>query len=102
MLRVAVPYGDLSSAQVRVLAKIARDYDRPDARCWPRPRKPRRIASATSRHRAEVGYGHFTTRQNVQFNWIPLDQFRRRDGPAGQREPARHPDQRQLHPQHHQ
>jgi sulfite reductase beta subunit-like hemoprotein len=51
MLRVAVPYGELSSAQVRVLAKIARDYDRPDARCWPR-RKPRRIASATSRHRA--------------------------------------------------
>ena len=31
MLRVAVPYGELSSAQVRVLAKIARDYDRPDA-----------------------------------------------------------------------
>ena len=47
MLRVAVPYGELSSPQVRVLAKIARDFDR--------------------------GYGHMTTRQNVQFNWIPLD-----------------------------
>ena len=47
MLRVAVPYGELSSAQVRVLGKIARDFDR--------------------------GYAHMTTRQNVQYNWIPLD-----------------------------
>ena len=47
MLRVAVPYGELSSAQLRVLARIAREYDR--------------------------GYGHFTTRQNIQFNWIPLE-----------------------------
>ncbi|WP_290868264.1 nitrite/sulfite reductase [Aquabacterium sp.] len=46
MLRVAVPYGELSSAQVRQLARIAREFDR--------------------------GYAHFTTRQNVQFNWIPL------------------------------
>ncbi len=47
MLRVAVPYGELSSAQVRVLAQIAREFDR--------------------------GYAHMTTRQNVQYNWIPLD-----------------------------
>ena len=47
MLRVAVPYGELSSRQLRQLAKIAREFDR--------------------------GYGHFTTRQNLQFNWIPLD-----------------------------
>ncbi len=47
MLRVAVPYGEISSAQVRVLAQIACDYDR--------------------------GYGHLTTRQNLQFNWIPLE-----------------------------
>ncbi len=47
MLRVAVPYGELSSAQLRGLARIARDYDR--------------------------GYAHFTTRQNLQYNWIPLD-----------------------------
>ncbi len=46
MLRVAVPYGELSSPQLRTLAQIAREYDR--------------------------GYGHFTTRQNLQFNWIPL------------------------------
>ena len=48
MLRVAVPYGELSSRQLRGLARIARDFDR--------------------------GYAHFTTRQNLQYNWIPLDQ----------------------------
>ncbi|WP_426193570.1 nitrite/sulfite reductase [Massilia sp. DWR3-1-1] len=48
MLRVAVPYGLLSSQQMRMFATIARDYDR--------------------------GYGHFTTRQNIQFNWIELEQ----------------------------
>ncbi|MBD9586185.1 nitrite/sulfite reductase [Pseudomonas sp. PDM03] len=48
MLRVAIPYGTLSAQQMRTLASIARDYDR--------------------------GYGHFTTRQNMQFNWIELAQ----------------------------
>jgi sulfite reductase (NADPH) hemoprotein beta-component len=48
MLRIAVPYGMLSSAQVRMFGHIARTYDR--------------------------GYGHFTTRQNIQFNWIDLEQ----------------------------
>jgi sulfite reductase (NADPH) hemoprotein beta-component len=48
MLRVAVPYGLLSSRQVRMLAHIARTYDR--------------------------GYGHFTTRQNIQYNWPKLEQ----------------------------
>ncbi|SDH70444.1 nitrite/sulfite reductase [Pseudomonas panipatensis] len=48
MLRVAIPYGTLSSRQLRCLAGVARDYDR--------------------------GYGHFTTRQNIQFNWIELEQ----------------------------
>lgn len=48
MLRVAIPYGMLSSQQVRTLAHIARTYDR--------------------------GYGHFTTRQNIQYNWIDLEQ----------------------------
>ena len=47
MLRVAIPYGLLSSRQLRKLAHIARKYDR--------------------------GYGHFTTRQNIQFNWPSLD-----------------------------
>lgn len=46
MARIAVPYGELSSTQLRMLARIARDFDR--------------------------GYAHFTTRQNCQFNWIPL------------------------------
>ena len=46
MLRVAVPYGALSAKQLRAMAHIARKYDR--------------------------GYGHFTTRQNLQYNWIPL------------------------------
>lgn len=48
MLRVAIPYGVLSSKQLRQLAHIARTYDR--------------------------GWGHFTTRQNIQFNWIKLEQ----------------------------
>ena len=47
MLRVAIPYGTLSSAQLRKLAGISRRYDR--------------------------DYGHFTTRQNIQFNWIRLE-----------------------------
>src|SRR5271155_2493499 len=48
MLRVAIPYGLLSSAQLRTLAGIARRYDR--------------------------GYGHFTTRQNIQYNWPKLEE----------------------------
>jgi len=47
MLRIAIPYGTLSSDQLRTLAHVARRYDR--------------------------GYGHFTTRQNIQFNWIKLE-----------------------------
>ena len=47
MLRIAVPYGLLSSKQMHMFAHIARKYDR--------------------------GYGHFTTRQNIQFNWIELE-----------------------------
>jgi sulfite reductase (NADPH) hemoprotein beta-component len=48
MLRVAIPYGVLSSDQLRTLAQIAREHDR--------------------------GYGHFTTRQNIQYNWIKLEE----------------------------
>ena len=70
MLRVAVPYGELTSAQLRVLASIARDYDQPSAEVY-------KTASDTQGQlgtvNMPVGYGHFTTRQNVQFNWIPLD-----------------------------
>lgn len=46
MARIAVPYGELSATQLRMLARIAREFDR--------------------------GYAHFTTRQNCQYNWIPL------------------------------
>ncbi len=48
MLRVAIPYGTLDSRQLRMLAHAARRYDR--------------------------GYGHFTTRQNIQYNWIKLEE----------------------------
>src|SRR3546814_15050411 len=48
MLRVAIPYGTFNSLQMRKLADIARKYDR--------------------------GYGHFTTRQNIQYNWIKLEE----------------------------
>jgi sulfite reductase (NADPH) hemoprotein beta-component len=56
MLRVAVPYGELSSPQLRQLALIAREYDRYDEGPFT----------------GQGGYGHFTTRQNIQYNWIPL------------------------------
>ncbi len=80
MLRVAVPYGEISSAQLRVLARIAREFDRPDPQVWERAvtaqqrlgaialRDGRRIGS-----RLVSGNAHFTTRQNVQFNWIALE-----------------------------
>lgn len=48
MLRVNIPYGSLSSRQMRKFAHIARTYDR--------------------------GFGHFTTRQNIQYNWIKLEE----------------------------
>jgi sulfite reductase (NADPH) hemoprotein beta-component len=48
LLRVAIPYGLLASAQLRMLAQIGRTYDR--------------------------DYGHFTTRQNIQFNWVKLEE----------------------------
>ncbi|MFO1243654.1 MAG: nitrite/sulfite reductase [Ramlibacter sp.] len=72
MLRVAVPYGELSSAQLRVLARIARDYDQPSAELFAEARA-KQNALGTMPSRLTTGYGHFTTRQNVQFNWIPLD-----------------------------
>ncbi len=57
MLRVAVPYGELSSRQLRALARIAREYD----------------VVQQGPFKGQGGFGHFTTRQNCQFNWIPLD-----------------------------
>ena len=78
MARIAVPYGEISSAQLRMLAHIAREYDKPT---------PELLAHAQATQDAlqaaqpgltlaaaplKYGYGHFTTRTNVQFNWIPI------------------------------
>ena len=79
MLRVAVPYGELSSAQVRVLAKIARDYDQPNAELFKNAQAkqdllgPVLTGGLAIRSKLTAGYAHFTTRQNIQYNWIPLD-----------------------------
>jgi sulfite reductase (NADPH) hemoprotein beta-component len=71
MLRVAVPYGELASRQLRVLAKIAREYDQPSAAVY---RHASESQAELGTPHLPVGYGHFSTRQNVQFNWIPLSQ----------------------------
>ena len=79
MLRVAVPYGELSSAQLRVLAQIARDYDQPQpellraAQAKQDVLGPVQSGGLSISSKLTTGYGHFTTRQNVQYNWIPLD-----------------------------
>ncbi|OYU29692.1 MAG: nitrite reductase, partial [Comamonadaceae bacterium PBBC2] len=72
MLRVAVPYGEINAAQIKVLAKIAREYDTPDAALLAEAQATQdKIAGLAPK--LTTNYGHFTTRQNVQFNWIPLD-----------------------------
>ncbi|MBC7609230.1 MAG: nitrite/sulfite reductase [Polaromonas sp.] len=83
MLRVAVPYGELNSAQLRVLAKIARDYDQPNTALFDDAQAaqdklgdiplPGKLAGQSVKTNLTKGYAHFTTRQNVQYNWIPLD-----------------------------
>jgi sulfite reductase (NADPH) hemoprotein beta-component len=79
MLRVAVPYGELSSAQVRVLAKIAREYDQPNAELFKDAQAkqdllgPVLTGGLAIGSKLTAGYAHFTTRQNIQYNWIPLD-----------------------------
>jgi sulfite reductase (NADPH) hemoprotein beta-component len=79
MLRVAVPYGELSSAQVRVLAKIAREYDQPNAKLFNEAQAkqdllgPVLTGGLAIGSKLTAGYAHFTTRQNIQYNWIPLD-----------------------------
>ncbi|MGF6380588.1 nitrite/sulfite reductase [Paraburkholderia atlantica] len=69
MLRVAVPYGELSSAQLRVLARIAREYDEPEAEVYRQAMEAQRKLGTV---RLPTNQAHFTTRTNVQFNWIPL------------------------------
>jgi sulfite reductase (NADPH) hemoprotein beta-component len=72
MARIAVPYGELSSAQLRVLGQIARDYDKPDAALLQGAQAKQNALSDTLPAPLPHGCGHFTTRHNVQFNWIPL------------------------------
>ena len=78
MLRIAVPYGEISSAQLRVLARLAREFDQPEPALL---REAQRTQDALQASQPGLtlaapplkhGYGHFTTRTNVQFNWIPL------------------------------
>jgi sulfite reductase (NADPH) hemoprotein beta-component len=69
MLRVAVPYGELSSAQLRVLARVAREYDEPEADVY---RSALEAQRKLGTERLPTHHAHFTTRTNVQFNWIPL------------------------------
>ncbi len=69
MLRVAVPYGELSSRQLRVLARIAREYDEPEAEVY---KKALETQGLLGTHKLPTHYAHFSTRQNVQYNWIPL------------------------------
>jgi sulfite reductase (NADPH) hemoprotein beta-component len=75
MLRVAVPYGEISAPQLKVLAQIAREYDTPDAALLAEAQATQdKIDGPSSKASPQLttNYGHFTTRQNVQFNWIPL------------------------------
>lgn len=70
MLRVAIPYGELSSDQLRALATIARIYDQPKPEIY----QTASLAQAKlGTSHLPTGCAHFTTRQNAQFNWIPLD-----------------------------
>jgi len=74
MLRVAVPYGELNSAQLRVLAKIAAEYDNPAPEVLAQAQATQDRIGHRPAPKLTTHYGHFTTRQNVQFNWIPLHQ----------------------------
>jgi len=73
MLRVAVPYGEISAPQLKVLAQIARDYDTPDAQLLAKAQATQDLLPGAA-PKLTTNYGHFTTRHNVQFNWIPLAQ----------------------------
>ncbi|ARU05395.1 nitrite reductase [Comamonas serinivorans] len=78
MARIAVPYGEISSTQLRMLAHIARDYDKPDAELLAHAQATQDELQAAqpgltlAAAPLKYGYGHFTTRTNVQFNWIPI------------------------------
>ncbi|GAB3757352.1 nitrite/sulfite reductase [Ramlibacter monticola] len=80
MTRISVPYGEISSLQLRTLARVAREYDQPTPELLaeaqekqlglgpvPIPGTDRQVVT-----KLKYGYGHFSTRTNVQFNWIPI------------------------------
>mgnify|MGYP006278091603 FL=1 len=73
MLRVAVPYGEIASRQLRVIARIAREYDQPDAALFQRAQQTQDQIGGIQAPALVKGVAHFTTRHNIQFNWIPLD-----------------------------
>ena len=73
MARISVPYGELSSTQLRVLARVAEEFDRPDPELLAHAQATQgQIEGGLKAPPLRYGYGHFTTRTNVQFNWIPL------------------------------
>ena len=72
MLRVAVPYGELNSAQLRVLAQVAAQYDTPERQVIAHAQHSQDQIGSGIAPQLVSNTGHFTTRQNVQFNWIPL------------------------------
>ena len=79
MLRIAVPYGELATRQLRVLARIAREYDQPEPALLQEAHDTQAKLGDIHLSNGKVlgsalgyGYGHFTTRTNTQFNWVPL------------------------------
>ncbi len=76
MARIAVPYGEVSSTQLRMLARIARDYDKPEPELLAHAQATQDQLQAAqpgltlAAPPLRYGYGHFTTRTNCQFNWI--------------------------------
>jgi sulfite reductase (NADPH) hemoprotein beta-component len=80
MTRIAVPYGDIASYQLRGLAKVAREYDQPTPELLHEAQEKQLAlgevpvpGGAPVATKLNYGYGHFTTRTNVQFNWIPIE-----------------------------
>lgn len=78
MARIAVPYGEINSTQLRMLARIAREYDKPEPELLAHAQATQDQLQAAqpgltlAAAPLKYGYGHFTTRTNVQFNWIPI------------------------------
>ena len=78
MARIAVPYGEISSLQLRTLGRIAREYDQPSPELLAHAQATQDALEASQPGATlaaaplKYGYGHFSTRTNCQFNWIPI------------------------------